>query len=77
MTPAARLAAILQILTTIEETPRPADALISGYFRAPVLQGVEVHLEDFHPIKYMWWADKQEPPETRPMPALERLAPTR
>lgn len=42
-----------------------------GYFRAPVLQGIEVHLEDFHPIKYMWWADVQRPPAPRPMPALE------
>lgn len=42
-----------------------------GYFRAPVLQGIEVHLEDFHPIKYMWWADVQQPPAPRPMPALE------
>jgi len=41
-----------------------------SYFRAPVLQGVEVHLEDLHPVKYMWWADVQTPPTPRPMPAL-------
>ncbi len=33
MTPAARLAAIIEILTEIETTPRPADALVSAYFR--------------------------------------------
>lgn len=38
------------------------------YLRAPVLQGVEVHLEDQHPMKYMWWADAQTPPTPRPMP---------
>ncbi len=41
-----------------------------GYFKAPVLQGLEVHLEDYHPIKYMWWADAQEAPTPRPMPPL-------
>jgi len=41
-----------------------------SYFRAPVLQGLEVHLEDMHPVKYMWWADVQTPPQPRPMPAL-------
>lgn len=34
MTPSARLAAALDILTLIEDTPRPADALVSGYFRS-------------------------------------------
>ncbi len=34
MTPAARLAAVCEILTIIDETPRPADSLVSGYFRA-------------------------------------------
>ena len=34
MTPSARLQAALELLTTIEATPRPADALVSAYFRA-------------------------------------------
>jgi 16S rRNA (cytosine967-C5)-methyltransferase len=34
MTPAARLQAILDLLTEIDRTPRPADALTSAYFRA-------------------------------------------
>lgn len=34
MTPAARLAATIEILDEIDRTPRPADALISAYFRA-------------------------------------------
>lgn len=33
MTPIARYAAVLDVLTLIDETPRPADALVSGYFR--------------------------------------------
>jgi 16S rRNA (cytosine967-C5)-methyltransferase len=34
MTPSARLQAVLDLLEDIEQTPRPADALVSGYFRA-------------------------------------------
>jgi oligopeptide transport system substrate-binding protein len=41
-----------------------------GYYKAPVLQGLEVQLEDYHPIKYMWWADTQTPPTPMPMPEL-------
>jgi len=34
MTPSARLAAVCEILEAIDAQPRPADALVSGYFRA-------------------------------------------
>jgi 16S rRNA (cytosine967-C5)-methyltransferase len=34
MTPAARIQATLELLQSIEDMPRPADALVSGYFRA-------------------------------------------
>ena len=34
MTPAARLQAVIDLLTEIEATPRPADAVMSAYFRA-------------------------------------------
>src|SRR5580698_1242706 len=34
MTPAARLQATLELLSEIDATPRPADALVSAYFRA-------------------------------------------
>ncbi|MGQ9370803.1 RsmB/NOP family class I SAM-dependent RNA methyltransferase [Azospirillum sp. ST 5-10] len=33
MTPAARLQAVIDLLTEIDETPRPADAVISAFFR--------------------------------------------
>ena len=33
MTPAARLAAVIEVLDAVEATPRPADAVISAYFR--------------------------------------------
>ncbi|MCC6621150.1 MAG: peptide ABC transporter substrate-binding protein [Deltaproteobacteria bacterium] len=45
------------------------------YLRWPVLRGLEPHLEDHHPIKYMWWGDRGEPPAPRPMPPLEERAP--
>ena len=34
MTPSARLQAVLELLTDIDKIPRPADALVSAYFRA-------------------------------------------
>ncbi len=43
------------------------------YLKWPVLQGIEPHLEDMHPFKYMWWADVQTAPEARPMPPVKHL----
>ena len=61
----------------IEELPvLPLYWYTRAYFRAPVLQGMEVHLEDFHPAKYMWWADVQQPPTPRTMPELVQLKAT-
>src|ERR1700722_19997513 len=34
MNPSARLQGVLDLLTEIEAVPRPADALVSAYFRA-------------------------------------------
>lgn len=34
MTPSARIAAVLELLEGIESTPRPADALVSAFFRS-------------------------------------------
>jgi len=45
------------------------------YLRWPVLQGLEPHLEDTHPVKYMWWGDRDTPPEPRPMPPITEAAP--
>jgi len=45
------------------------------YLRLPVLRGLEPHLEDAHPFKYMWWGDRDRPPAPRPMPALVELGP--
>lgn len=37
------------------------------YLKKPVLQGLEPHLDDQHPFKYMYWADRQSAPATRPI----------
>ncbi|MFO0748678.1 MAG: peptide ABC transporter substrate-binding protein [Myxococcota bacterium] len=44
------------------------------FLKLPVLQGLEPHLEDMHPFKYMWWADTQKAPAPHPMPELARQA---
>lgn len=44
------------------------------YTKLPVLQGLEPHLEDMHPFKYMWWADVAKAPAPHPMPELVRAA---
>jgi len=66
MTPAARLQATLDLLTEIEKTPRPADALASAYFRARRYIGshdrgaISVMLYDIlrHHARLGWWIDK-------------------
>ncbi|MBL8785110.1 MAG: hypothetical protein JNJ59_09435, partial [Deltaproteobacteria bacterium] len=45
------------------------------YFKAPVLRGLEPHLNDFHLFKNMWWGDVQTAPVLHPMPEPERPAP--
>jgi oligopeptide transport system substrate-binding protein len=37
------------------------------FFKAPVLGGIDVHVEDMHPFRYMWWLDTQTPPARHPL----------
>ncbi|MDD3181674.1 MAG: RsmB/NOP family class I SAM-dependent RNA methyltransferase [Alphaproteobacteria bacterium] len=63
MTPSARLAATLDLLTLIDETPRPADSLVSGYFRARRFIGSKdrafISSETYdilrHQARLNWW----------------------
>lgn len=68
MTPAARTQAVLDLLLEIEKTPRPADALVSGYFRARRYIGshdrgaVSAMLYDSlrHRARMGWWIEKSD-----------------
>jgi len=72
MTPSARLAAILEILDLIETTPRPADAITSGYFRSRRFIGskdrgaVSTAVYDIlrHHARLNWWLEKYRAPVT-------------
>lgn len=63
MTPTARLAAILDLLVQIEDTPRPADALVSAYFRSRRFIGSKdrafISTETYailrHHARLNWW----------------------
>ncbi len=74
MTPSARLAATLEILEQIEATPRPADALVSAYFRSRRYIGskdraaVSTQTYDIlrHQARLDWWIEKYgKPPSAR------------
>lgn len=77
MTPSARLQAVLDLLLEIEKTPRPADALVSGYFRARRYIGshdraaVSAMLYDIlrHHARLTWWLEKNKA-ETTPRARL-------
>jgi 16S rRNA (cytosine967-C5)-methyltransferase len=66
MTPSARLQGVLDLLNEIEQTPSPADALVSSYFRArryigskdraAVSQGLYNVLR--HRARLGWWVEK-------------------
>jgi 16S rRNA (cytosine967-C5)-methyltransferase len=79
MTPAARLQATLELLNLIEATPRPADALVSGYFRARRYIGskdrgaVSNLTYDIlrHHARLNWWLEKLAADKT---PRLRLLA---
>lgn len=66
MTPAARLQAILDLLQEIEAEPRPADALVSAYFRARRYIGSKdraaistaVYTALRHHARINWWLEK-------------------
>lgn len=72
MTPSARLAAVIEILTEIYETPRPADALMSKYFRGRRYIGskdrgaVSQQVYDIlrHHCRLNWWMDKKHKEQT-------------
>ena len=65
MNPSARLQATLELLSEIDATPRPADALVSAYFRARRYLGskdraaIAERLYDIlrHHARLNWWLD--------------------
>lgn len=66
MTPSARIQATFELLTSIDAVPRPADALVSGYFRARRYIGStdrgEVSAMTYdvlrHHARLNWWLEK-------------------
>ncbi len=66
MTPSARLQAVIELLETIDTVPRPADALVSGYFRSRRFIGSKdraaiAHMTyDVlrHHARLNWWLEK-------------------
>ncbi|MDX2028792.1 MAG: RsmB/NOP family class I SAM-dependent RNA methyltransferase [Alphaproteobacteria bacterium] len=80
MTPSARLQAVLDLLEEIETTPRPADALVSAYFRARRYIGskdrayASTTLYDVlrHHARFTWWLEQKT--NTQPSPRARLLA---
>jgi len=78
MTPAARIQATYELLQTIEDTPRPADALTSSYFRARRFIGshdrgaiaARLYAILRHRARLGWWLSKQT---ASPSPRLRLL----
>lgn len=72
MTPAARLQAVIDLLTEIDATPRPADAVMSAYFRARRYIGSKDRTavaETTYAIlrrhaRLAWWLEKEGHPST-------------
>ncbi len=72
MTPSARLAATLEILDQIETAPRPADALVSAYFRSRRYIGSKdraaiaklVYAVLRRHARLNWWLEKKETEKT-------------
>ncbi len=79
MTPSARLQAVLDILREVAATPRPADALISSYFRARRYIGSKdraavadrVYAIFRHEGRLGWWLESQN---LSPTPCLRLFA---
>ncbi|MDE2029515.1 MAG: RsmB/NOP family class I SAM-dependent RNA methyltransferase [Alphaproteobacteria bacterium] len=76
MTPSARIQATLELLESIEATPRPADAITSAYFRARRYIGskdradisTRLYAVLRHWARLGWWLEKQQaaqPPRAR------------
>ncbi|MGB9153788.1 MAG: hypothetical protein WCD70_11970, partial [Alphaproteobacteria bacterium] len=69
MTPAARIQATLELLQEMADTPRPADALISAYFRARRFIGshdradisTRLYAIMRHQARLDWWLAKYTP----------------
>ncbi|WP_448190931.1 RsmB/NOP family class I SAM-dependent RNA methyltransferase [Azospirillum sp. sgz301742] len=67
MTPAARLQAVIDLLTEIDTTPRPADAVMSAYFRARRFIGAKDRsavAETSYAVlrrhaRLVWWLEKE------------------
>lgn len=82
MTPSARLQALLELLIEIENTPRPADAITSAYFRARRFIGskdrayIANTLYDVlrHHARLSWWLQKTEAEVTPRFRLLAYLA---
>lgn len=72
MTPAARIQATLELLQAINDTPRPADAIVSGYFRARRFIGshdrgtlaTRLYAILRHHARVNWWLEKYQIPVT-------------
>lgn len=72
MNPSARLQAVLELLKEIEDLPRPADAVVSLYFRKRRYIGskdraaVATMLYDIlrHQARLVWWLDKSDAEKT-------------
>jgi 16S rRNA (cytosine967-C5)-methyltransferase len=79
MTPAARIQATLEVLQEITDTPRPADAIVSAYFRARRFIGshdradISTRLYAIlrHQARLDWWMGRQS---MAPEPRLRLLA---
>ena len=79
MTPAARIQATLELLQAIADTPRPADSLVSAYFRARRFIGskdrhavaTRVYAVLRHQARLDWWLARGN---TLPLPRLRLLA---
>jgi 16S rRNA (cytosine967-C5)-methyltransferase len=79
MTPSARIQATLELLQQIADMPRPADALVSAYFRARRFIGshdraaISTRLYAIlrHQARLDWWLNKENAP---PAPRARLLA---
>jgi 16S rRNA (cytosine967-C5)-methyltransferase len=79
LTPAARLQATIEILQEIAAVPRPADAIVSAYFRSRRFIGshdradisTRLYAVLRHQARIDWWIEKEQVP---PTPRLRLLA---
>ena len=82
MTPAARLQAILDLISEIDTVPRPADAIVSAWFRARRQIGdadrgeIIAQLQELlrHQARLGWWLDRHGRKDTHRNRLLAFLA---